>query len=499
MVMTLAFFFSFVSTGYALEDDPAAVSGEATEEEQTVPDPGTEDENGDDEDPLPAADSFIFSEHIRSGEEFTVQFMLNCDPCFAVNGIITYDPSILSFTGFESVYDNWSVSGQGTEGKIRFLAIDPMLVREYGSGSLFSMRFRLGEDLPEHTEIALTASSLCLSDGEKDVYPDGFSGMAFSDRDLRNDPRITSLDIGFGTNPAFSPDIYSYLINVPYETESLDIKYTADEFSRIEIDGNEFKVGENTLRIKITSETGESTGEYVFTVVRNLPADYVFSSDARLSDVLLSEGILEPAFSPDISEYKLTVDRDSSFIRIVPSTVHPLAHAEEITFDLSSGSEIKITCFAEDKSALTYVFKVERFSKDTRAVSESGTATTADPNTGNGKTQETKKSAFGYNLIIGAVIIIAVTFFAALTVIISGRKQSSHKKENDADKKQEAGSTVCNGGNTEEPKTGVPGEETVANRTDTDDKTTLSDGEITEKDNAGKKKDNKNKKNKKKK
>jgi hypothetical protein len=76
-------------------------------------------------------------------------------------------------------------------------------------------------------------------------------------------------------------------------------------------------VGPNTITIVVTAEDGVTTKTYTVTVTRSP------SSNARLSNLVLSSGPLTPAFDPYYGVYVQSVDNLTSSLTVTPTAADP--------------------------------------------------------------------------------------------------------------------------------------------------------------------------------
>lgn len=113
--------------------------------------------------------------------------------------------------------------------------------------------------------------------------------------------------------PEFNPNILEYKVNVPNEilkgTFHVELE---DEKASYEIIGNDnFIVGENIVKIIVTSESGE-TKEYEITITRQ----EVGVSSNYLSSLEIDNGILTPAFDKNKLFYEVVVPYEISNVNL---------------------------------------------------------------------------------------------------------------------------------------------------------------------------------------
>lgn len=156
-------------------------------------------------------------------------------------------------------------------------------------------------------------------------------------------------------SPEFNKDVNSYNVTVGNEVTSLDLTAIAnDSKSKIEITGNEnFKVGMNTVTIKITAEDGTER-TYTINVKRSEE-----ESKTKLKDLVVADYPLSPKFDPDNSKYKVTVDKDIDKLDITA-----IAENENSTVEIIGNSDLKegtktIYVKVTDENGLSHLYEIE--------------------------------------------------------------------------------------------------------------------------------------------
>lgn len=98
----------------------------------------------------------------------------------------------------------------------------------------------------------------------------------------KNNVNLSSLTVTNGTfSPKFDPEIYAYSVKVPRNIEEVRIKFEAqNEKAKIEVNGIEYKSGQqtdkikldlgaNTIAVKVIAEDGKTTTNYVLSIIRD--------------------------------------------------------------------------------------------------------------------------------------------------------------------------------------------------------------------------------------
>ena len=177
-----------------------------------------------------------------------------------------------------------------------------------------------------------------------------------------NENYLESLVIGNGEiSPKFDKNMSNYEVTVPYESNKLDLTYTASDKAKVEVIGNkDFKVGETTaVTIKVTAEDG-SVRIYTLNVKRS-----PLKSNNDLSNIKIDGKKLDDNFDPDKLNYKLTVDGNTDSLDVEAITKNPNAKVE-ITGNknLKEGNNVVMVRVTDENGfTKSYQIDVEKKSK----------------------------------------------------------------------------------------------------------------------------------------
>ncbi len=154
-----------------------------------------------------------------------------------------------------------------------------------------------------------------------DVGADEFGGMA-----LAFNADLSNLTLSDGMlSPDFDPAITSYTAMVPNSTTSItETPTSADSTSTITVNGNPvvsgtpsgsipLAVGPNAITTVVTAQDGTTMKTYTVTVTR------AASTNADLSNLTLSDGMLSPDFDPAITSYTASVPNSTTSITETPT------------------------------------------------------------------------------------------------------------------------------------------------------------------------------------
>ncbi|WP_337966084.1 MBG domain-containing protein [uncultured Flavobacterium sp.] len=148
-----------------------------------------------------------------------------------------------------------------------------------------------------------------------------------------NNVNLASLGINSGLlNPAFSPNTLLYNVNVGNDinTETITVS-SEDPLATIKINGItivnggsltpvSLATGINEMVITVTSPDGTVTKTYILNIIKEA------SDIATLSNLSISNGVLEPGFESDVKDYNAAVKYDVESITVTPIVTDLSAH-----------------------------------------------------------------------------------------------------------------------------------------------------------------------------
>lgn len=303
------------------------------------------------------------SGEVFPGCEFTVGVLASGkDISYLTGNPISYDANQISPVGEPTTrISNWQYSA----GKANFIAGISSMDAEGVSGNnleLVRFTFRLKDSVQADDTITLEIHNTNI------VAQENFSGnlsctipvVKNSNANLMGLTCKDQNDNNCTFSPAFSSSVTSYSMTVDNKVTSLKITpQTANDKAVAEVSGaSDLQVGENTVVIKVTADSG-NTKEYILKVTRKEPP----SVNALLEALSVAEGTLSPAFDPNTTEYTLSVPADKSSLSLGVTTADSKA-TYQITGNEAfrkEGNAVSITVTAEDgKSKTTYTITVTR-------------------------------------------------------------------------------------------------------------------------------------------
>jgi hypothetical protein len=156
---------------------------------------------------------------------------------------------------------------------------------------------------------------------------------------------LSALGLSSGTlTPVFAPDTLSYSAEVAHAVDSVMLTPSvADPNASVQVNGVPvasgspspaipLQVGANSLVVEVTAQDGATRRSYTVALSR------APSSDARLSDLVLSSGTLIPVFAPDTLNYSAEVAHAVDSVTLTPSVADPNASVQVNGVPVASGS-----------------------------------------------------------------------------------------------------------------------------------------------------------------
>ncbi len=288
--------------------------------------------------------------HVEEGEIIDIALYVSGSKyARAVNGLIGY--SGLEYVSAESL--GWDIGVNAHDGKINF----------YGFGSdgsscgkaywlLINFKFRV--TAKEGEEISIFADNLTFS------FPDGSKNVRFTEKRVTvSGEHFGDFDIKISNAYSFKfdPSQFEYDIVIPYNSAMPDIEITHGEglthtISDLVIDTS----GSGTVIIRLDDEDGTSRF-YHINVKRDREPE--FDTNCHLGALEVEGFKLNPHFSPEITDYSITVPFGTEKINIYCVAQNETAQVfigDTTLYD--SENEITVTVVAPDGEKLVYTINV---------------------------------------------------------------------------------------------------------------------------------------------
>lgn len=130
------------------------------------------------------------------------------------------------------------------------------------------------------------------------IFGTSFSYYKLYEENKKEEENIIMKDLyieGYEESFEFDPKIYTYVISVPYNTLTVELKYVLSSTNYdVEIKGNEYlKTGVNTVEVIIKNSTGDEILKYTIyvTVEENINDSQTSSSEEEINKNLLLKSI----------------------------------------------------------------------------------------------------------------------------------------------------------------------------------------------------------------
>ncbi|KAI7266223.1 hypothetical protein KC345_g8238 [Hortaea werneckii] len=169
----------------------------------------------------------------------------------------------------------------------------------------------------------------------------------------------------------FAADDFDYSLTVPYNIDEVQLDAVRSDLAAVlSVNGvavqNPMSItlaeGNNLIAVKVLAQDGKTESVYRVTITR-VPR----SSNARLSDISVNAGVLQPAFDPEVLQYKVEVGSNTTSVNLSPVVADAKA---EIQITGRNGASLKdlvegdnvfdIKVIAEDGTVRTYTVNIVR-------------------------------------------------------------------------------------------------------------------------------------------
>lgn len=303
-----------------------------------------------------AAASLRGPSSVRAGDTVSLTFSVNAAGIEGLTCTIEYNEVQLDNRHVEqNIAYPWDLAAKDNH----ILAYDTTASTAplQGECAIFTLSSRIKGTLEPGTKLTVTVRDITLSNGKSEQYPDDAVWSAVIGQPRSNDASLAELSAQNATfSPAFSPSHTAYSATVPYSVQSLELSIVPSHAAAgYKIIGNRLTVGKNTVQIRVTAEDG-SQRIYTLTVTRQQDPDYTPDSNALLSALIPSAGILSPAFSSNVTEYALYLPYEAEQLVLHGVPQSEQATANDLTQSLRVGQNtLHFSVTAEDGSTRTYI------------------------------------------------------------------------------------------------------------------------------------------------
>lgn len=374
---------------------------------------------------------------VRAGDTIILTLTVSSQGSFGIEGKLSYDSSVVTFQGMSAEISGWKVENNGN----KFVIYDDALSNPLGgSSAVAKMTFKVNPNIAAGTAVNISVTDLISTDGNSENNIGNANYSISIARPLSTNNSLSAIYIdGVNLVPVFNENVLNYDAGeVEYAVTNLNISAVPREVTSIvSINGNSLNVGNNIISITVTAENG-STRTYTVNVRRKQDPNYVPDSNASLSSITINQGILSPAFSPDITEYIVYLPFESKTISAIGTAESVKAQGVIGSGDvnLSLGeNHIAVTGKAEDGTEkqynITVVVMPEYSGEVTEAATEEATTeetteeTTIDDTTESATAvaDNSPENMGGVNIIIVVILVIVSAVAGFIVCYILAKKK----------------------------------------------------------------------------
>lgn len=167
---------------------------------------------------------------------------------------------------------------------------------------------------------------------------------------------LSSISLSSG-NISFSKDVTEYSVSVPYETTRVDVTaYAEDSKAKVNVASPNLVVGDNTVLITVTAESGQSKIYKI--IVKRLPEQAVLSDNNNVSSIDIKGHGIE--FNQETKEYEVSIGDEYALVIDVLLEDPSAKYVIEGNEDLKDGSVIKITSTSESGEIKEYKLNIKK-------------------------------------------------------------------------------------------------------------------------------------------
>ena len=201
--------------------------------------------------------ALVGNAEIRAGDTLNLTFSMNGTGISGFTARLEYDSSLLTLTNINQLISSqWMVERNGDN----IIVYDNSLSKPINTNTaVFTLVFKVNSSAATGAALEVKVADIVASNGSVDIQ---YNDAVYSSKIAK--PKSTNADIGSLTvsngelSPAFSSAVTEYTAIVEYSETSLSMTIAlADLGANYVVTGNSnFIVGENTVKIKVTAESG---------------------------------------------------------------------------------------------------------------------------------------------------------------------------------------------------------------------------------------------------
>ena len=300
---------------------------------------------------------------VRAGDTITLTFSASGEGLMGFTGYLSYDSLQLSIQEYStSMGGGWMLKMDGNQFVIRDTLQETPI---NGSATVFSVAFKVNDNLPAGTGVTVTASGVTLSDGQADTDAGSPAYSVTIAEPLSGNCNLATLDVSNATiSPAFSGGVTEYSASVPYEVSTLSVAATAEHPGAQVSIGDTYLYEAATTPVKVTV-TAENGAAKTYTIYVSRPRDpnYVESDNCNLSDLWVEGFVLSPAFAVDVDKYYVWLPYETETVTVGATTEDSKASVSvdsSMVLEPGKGTDIPVTVTAENGNQKVYVVTAVR-------------------------------------------------------------------------------------------------------------------------------------------
>ncbi len=331
---------------------------------------------------------------VRAGDTVKLTFKMSGNKTYGAQFSLSFDTSLVTYSKSEALLSGWllETNNDGSNGKMNFLFYDNNQKTPINdSKNAFTVTFKVKSSAKTGAEIKITASNVLISytnsaGEEVDSSSKSASYSVKVAAPLSTDCKLSELSIdGIDISPKFSASETDYTATVDHTVNSVKITAKAnDSKAKVSVSGGDnLKTGKNTVKITVKAEDG-STKSYEIVITKKEDPNREQNADSTLKSLEPSEGILSPAFSPDITDYIIYLPYEIENIKLDGTHNDPRGSSQDAEGSLNVGkNEFTVIGTAENGDTTEYKVTVMRMppmdeTTDTSEETAADTTTDAD-------------------------------------------------------------------------------------------------------------------------
>ncbi|MBO5358249.1 MAG: cadherin-like beta sandwich domain-containing protein [Clostridia bacterium] len=343
---------------------------------------------------------------VRAGDTITVSFNLNGSGIYGVEGMLSYDSSLVTLSGTsQKIASPWKVEFNGN----KFAIYDDTVEKPINSNkTLFTATFKV-KSVATGTNIKISCTGVTATDGSADKNIGTITYSKTVAEPLSTENKLESLTVDNATiSPAFSANTTSYTASVPFSVSKLSVSAkAADSKAKVSINSPNLKAGGTTkVTVTVTAESGAKK-TYTISVEREADPNYQASRNANLSNITVEGFLLSPVFNTDKTDYIVWTPYETTSVKVKGTASDKKASVEVVGGDyLAAGQDntVKVICTAENGNKKEYIVIVKRAAGHDGSVDEAPKQDNTSTDTTN--TPPETKTDITLVIIVGLIALI---------------------------------------------------------------------------------------------